>query len=198
MSAMAQGGVSLKDFLEGNLTSFEDSTITTLRAKAAIGYSTLQSVSLPHLTTANSEAFSQCGNLSEIYFPELVQAATRMFNECQSLTDINVTAFPSLANIGQYGFYNCQHLVSADFDSLTRIQAGAFSRCFLLASLTLRSPTVCVLDNISAFNDTPFRGRNSKVGTLYVPSSLVESYKSAENWKTLYEAGTCEIVAIGS
>ena len=61
--------------------------------------------------------------------------------------------------------------------------------------MALRSETVCTLSNVNAFNNTPFASGETG-GTVYVPQALIEDYKIATNWSTLYEAGTCNFVAI--
>jgi hypothetical protein len=54
---------------------------------------------------------------------------------------------------------------------------------------------VVKLINVSAFVSTPFASGGTG-GTVYVPAALVETYKTATNWSTLYAAGTCNFVAL--
>jgi hypothetical protein len=76
------------------------------------------------------------------------------------------------------------------------IANGVFNGCKKLKTLILRrdvNPTSIV--NVGAFTNTPFASGGTG-GTVYVPLSLIESYKTATNWSTLYAAGTCNFVAI--
>ena len=192
-----QGGGSNEDaLLNGSLTTYENSNITTLRQFAFANYTNLVSVSFPALTSFGQRAFAQCGNLESVSFPSLTATANYTFPECQKLITIPKESFPSLITLADFTFQNCQHLEFADFPVLTEIKGNAFSRCFLLETLVLRSTTLCSLVNITAFDTTPFRGRDSKVGKLYVPASLVDTYKAASNWSTLYSGGTMTVHAI--
>lgn len=77
------------------------------------------------------------------------------------------------------------------------IYANAFSSCYKLQTLVLRKTgSICTLDNVSAFTNTPMRGYNSLTGTVYVPSALISTYQTATNWKTLYDNGTLTFAAI--
>ena len=73
---------------------------------------------------------------------------------------------------------------------------SSFSGCYSLVTLILRSETLVELSNINILMNTPFRGYNNRQGILYVPRDLVDSYKTATNWSTVYDAGHMEIRAI--
>ena len=45
--------------------------------------------------------------------------------------------------------------------------------------ITIGYSGVCSLDGISVFDDTKI---TSSTGSIYVPASLVDAYKSAKNW----------------
>ena len=64
---------------------------------------------------------------------------------------------------------------------VTSIAATAFDTCSALTTVILRKNQVCTLANVSAFNSTPIK---SGTGYVYVPSALVDSYKTATNWST--------------
>lgn len=91
----------------------------------------------------------------------------------------------------------CQQLAFCDIGSTMGIASNAFANCYALETLVLRkTASVCTLGSVSAFLNTPMRGYNNLTGKVYVPSALIESYKTATNWATLYNAGTVEFVAI--
>jgi hypothetical protein len=56
-------------------------------------------------------------------------------------------------------------------------------------SLTLTNSSVAKLDDINAFGGTPMSTSSytGSFGSIYVPASLVDVYKSATNW-TKYAA----------
>ena len=63
--------------------------------------------------------------------------------------------------------------------------------------LVIRSDTITTLNNISAFNNTPFASGKSG-GTLYVPADLISSYQSATNWSTILGYANNSIKSIES
>lgn len=83
----------------------------------------------------------------------------------------------------------CQNLEVCDIGSAKSIAANTFANCYKLQTLIMRRTSVTTLANVSAFLNTPMRGRNSLTGTIYVPESLIESYQTAKTWNTLYGYG---------
>lgn len=79
--------------------------------------------------------------------------------------------------------------------AVTSIAAMAFSECNNLAEITLGSNSVVTLSNINAFGGTPY-DVNGTGGIIYVPQTLIESYKVAPNWGTLFAYGNCEFRAM--
>ena len=71
------------------------------------------------------------------------------------------------------------------------VGGGQFSNDSNLTVLILRKSTVAALNNINGFANTPFASGKAG-GTLYVPSALIDSYKSATNWSTLLAYGSGE------
>lgn len=97
----------------------------------------------------------------------------------RTITEI---ADSNATSIGGYAFYNCKNLTSADFLSITSITEYAFNSCTQLTVLILRSEIVCTLSSTAPLTGTPI---NSGTGCIYVPRSLVDSYKAATNWSSL-------------
>ena len=83
--------------------------------------------------------------------------------------------------IGDYAFNSCSKLTTADFPAVTSIGGYAFKGCSKLMALILRSETMARLISTTAFTNTPIA---SGTGYIYVPSSLIDSYKTASNWST--------------
>lgn len=90
----------------------------------------------------------------------------------------------------------CQHLEVCDIGSAKSIAANTFANCYKLQTLIIRCTSVTTLANVSAFLNTPMRGRNSLTGKIYVPESLIESYKAAKTWVTLFGYGFVTFEAI--
>ena len=101
------------------------------------------------------DAFRSCNDLTEVSFPNATSIGTYAFSYCSGLTEVS---FPNATSIGNSAFYYC--------NGLTTIYIGA------------NSSKVCTLSSTSAFNGC------TKLNNIYVPASLVNSYKSATNWSS--------------
>ena len=90
----------------------------------------------------------------------------------------------------------CQHLEICDVGNAKSIAANTFANCYKLQTLILRRTSITTLANVSAFLNTPMRGRDGLTGKIYVPESLIESYKAAKVWVTLFGYGFVTFEAI--
>ena len=97
---------------------------------------------------------------------------------------------PKCIRLGERAFSNCVNLTSADFTALNGIDEYTFNGCSSLTDLYLRGADVVPLSSVNAFSGTPAVGSNPGLFTLHVRSELVDSYKAATNWSTLYNNGS--------
>lgn len=79
----------------------------------------------------------------------------------------------------------CQHLELCDIGKAKSIAANTFANCYNLQTLIMRRTSVTTCANVSAFLNTPLRGRNSLTADIYVPEALIDSYKAASVWTTI-------------
>lgn len=88
---------------------------------------------------------------------------------------------PSCTTIKSGTFNSCLSLVVLDLSQNISLASGCFSGCGKFAHLILRSTVLCPLS--SSFSTT-FSGTKiaQGMGAIYVPSNLVDTYKSATNW----------------
>ena len=80
--------------------------------------------------------------------------------------------------VGAYTFYGCATLRNVDLPKTSTIEANAFGSCSALLTMVLRGSNVATLGS-NALVSTPIA---SGSGYVYVPSGLIDSYKSATNW----------------
>ena len=135
-------------------------------------------VNLPSATSIGNSAFYGCQGLTSVNLTLVTDIGTGAFYNCTSLTDVN---FPSATSIGNSAFYGCQGLTAIDFLAVTSIGSSVFQNCINLNALILRSDTKCTLGSNSSFNGTALRSS----GYIYVPSALVDSYKTTGGWSIL-------------
>lgn len=102
--------------------------------------------------------------------------ASYVFNGYTSLTRMIA---PNVSDVGTAAFNGCTSLSHVDFTAIGKILNNAFTGCTNLNVLILRAETIPWLTNSNAFTNTPIA---SGTGYIYVPSTLVSSYKTASNW----------------
>ena len=154
--------------LQSNNTDLQ-TVLQTLQTKATGGDTSVEDGLVTRiLTSYTNSRVSNIGNYT--------------FASCTSLTTVS---FPKVTTIGYSAFINCTKLTTASFPAATTIGSGAFSKCYNLKSLYLTGSSLCKLSNSNAFSSTPIGGYSTSAGTygsIYVPASLLASYKAATNW----------------
>ena len=170
----------LNAMLTDTLTSI-NSNISTVCGYACYARAKIKTVNLPNATKLGTNAFRACTQLIQFDAPNAVTLESYLFYVCSKLPSVN---FPVATNIPNYCFGTCAAFVKADFGSVTSINASAFASSSKFETLILRSTTMATLANVNAFSGTKIA---SGTGYIYVPKSLVDSYKGATNWLT-YEA----------
>ena len=86
-----------------------------------------------------------------------------------------------VTSIATCAFYSWRTLQKADFSNLSKINTYAFTNCSAMTALILRKTSRC---NLSSTNALQGSSVASGTGYIYVPRSLVSSYKTATNWST--------------
>lgn len=167
------------DIIQNTAVNFEDSNITEVGQYAFAYKTNLKTLSLPNLATSNTRVFSNCNSLTSLSIPKMSGYTYQyMAAYCAALTSADVK---QASYVSSYSFYGCAALTKLEFNRVTTIATNAFNGCTKLATLILRSTSVVSLGGTSAFTGTKIAGSG---GYIYVPASLVDSYKSATNWST--------------
>jgi hypothetical protein len=138
---------------------------------------TVASINVPSTTNIGMFAFRGCSSLISANYPLATTIGQGAFDECASLSSANL---PLLEVVEPLTFRKCKALTTLDLPVVTSIGTQAFYDSGI-ASLTLRSNTVVTLENEDVFYFTPIE---DGTGYVYVPSNLVDSYKSADGWST--------------
>lgn len=168
----------------------------------AVGNSTFKGSSIKTLNLPNATgiiADNCCQNCKKLETVNLHSASgilyTSAFEGCTSLVNVDLASQVSIVR-GSV-FKDCTSLAFLKFDNLKSISsANIFKNCSALKTIVLPFDTAPVtLSNVNNFDGTPF-ATDGTGGKVYVPSALIESYRAATNWATLFSAGTCEFVAI--
>ena len=162
--------------IERTVKKIDSKDVLSIRPYAFADCSSLTSVSFPQVTSIGSYAFDHCSSLTSVSFPACQTIYNSAFYGCSSLTSVS---FPQVTSIGDGAFVDCSSLTSVSFPACRTISAGAFRSCTMLSLIYLTAESVCVLYNSSVFQDT---GITATTGSIFVPASLVTSYRQATNW----------------
>ena len=174
-----------------SLTTIKMSSFTappTLSSGVFARCSNLVNLSLPKLLYNNdSQMCYGCSSLVTVDLPvftgqgnsyDTSGSTTSYFASCSKLTNVNV---PKMLYVNNSCFSYCSSLIKLKLPSVVKIDSSAFNGCSKLIALVIDKTTPPELTNINAFSNTPIR---TGTGYIYVPDSVVDTYKAATNWSS--------------
>lgn len=174
-------------------------SVTTISDEAFYQCSICE-IKMPQVVNSiGDRAFYECSSLESIRWPEGAQRiGDQSFYNCSSLESIILPE--GITSIGAWAFFSCSSLSSINFvEGLTTIDAYAFSGCNSLVSISLPASIASVGYHAFAYcmnlksitiNATVPPSLGEDVFALsscpiYVPSSSLDLYQSADVWSTL-------------
>ena len=164
------------------ITSCINDRVTYIGSNAFLSCSKLTYVSFANVISIYSAAFKSCAKLTSAYFPKATTIAIEAFYNASSL---NYVSLPAVTNLNNSAFVYCRALQSISLPKISTINMYAFSACYKLTKIYLMNSSICKLPYSNAFMSTPIGGYSKSAGTygsIYVPASLLTSYKTATNW----------------
>lgn len=152
----------------------------------------LVSVYLSTCTLISTSAFGSNADLTLISAPSCSMVYPYAFRYCYSLSNVDL---PLLQFVGSNAFAYCSRIHTFKMGSGRTTATGssfisryAFRGCWNLLSFYLLTPYVTGLSSIDAFYSTPISTYTTSTGgvngSIFVPTSLLASYKAATNWVT--------------
>lgn len=148
----------LRQRIEGTLVEYESDTTKDIPQHAFGKLKSLQKITFPNTKTIGMNAFTSCSNL---YSVNLDRAEV----------------------LGAYAFESC-NIEFLDLKSARRLEGRSLA-INPLKTLIVRNNAVVTLANGHVLAETPIANGD---GYIYVPKSLVGSYKSATNWSNYAES----------
>ena len=146
--------VLTRRLIDRSITEYVDSTVTTVGAHAFQSCVNLESVILENAITINKNAFAYCTKLKKIVLPRVESLDGNGFgNTCESLSTVDFGALKRISGVNIY----------------------LFSWTSQEVALIIRTNSVCVVESQT------FKIENKNC-YIYVPSVLVDSYKTASKW----------------
>ena len=170
-------GFTEKEITEGNIEIINlDNSASFVASNVFGGNKTIQTVNLPYATSVGIGAFRGCSSLSQVNLPMCSYIDGYAFGGCSSLSQLSL---PMCSYIGNQAFAICYSLSHISLPVCKTIINYAFYGCSSLSIITIGYSSVCSLANSNVFTNTQI---TSSTGSIYVPTSLVDAYKSATNW----------------
>lgn len=154
--------------------TFASDTIC-VAGNAFSGCTNLTSITIPSsVQTIGDGAFYECTNLESVTLNSgLLKINDTAFFSCAKLSAITIPN--SVKRIGLEAFSDCSSMTSCTIGSgVEEIGGGAFQNCFNLTTITVNAVEPPTLGRYV------FDGVN--LTAIYVPSSSVETYKTASRW----------------
>lgn len=165
------------------LTTISFTVCSDVGTGAFYSCSSLTTANFPSCITIGSNAFFGCIKLATISFPLCTTIGSMAFYGCSSLKTMS---FPFCSIVEMSTFYNCAELETAIFNKCDMIKGNAFRSCYHLLSFYLLNSSIATLSATTAFTSTPISTYTTSTGgvrgSIFVPASLYNSYKTATNW----------------
>lgn len=190
----AGGDDALDKFLTRSITHIRSEALVELTSAGCFAEQTqLISADLPNLIRCHDKLFFNCKSLTSVNLPKANYIGANAHEGNTSLENIK---YPSAATVYTASFRYANNLKTVEIGVTTNFaRTGVFMGCDSFDTLILRGNEMSTLSSINNFDGGAF-AEDASGGTIYVPSALIESYKTATNWSVLYEAGRCNFVAI--
>lgn len=170
-------GFTQKEITEGTIEIINlDNSASFVASDVFGGNKTIQTVNLPYATNVGNRAFQRCSKLSQVNLPMCMTIGDNAFYFCGSLSQVSL---PVCSTIGWNAFQGCDSLSQISLPVCSTIGGNALWGCLSLSIITIGYSSICSLVGSNVFGNTQI---TSSTGSIYVPVSLVDSYKSATNW----------------
>lgn len=142
---------------------------------SAFEYKAVRTVDLPNCLYVGNKAFFYCTSLTTVNLPACTTLYEYAFRSCNNLSSISL---PNVNNLSAYCLANCSALQTISLPKCSYLNRYAFWSCSNLNTIYMgiELSTVASMAQSNALSDC------SALQSIYVPASLVDSYKSAPNW----------------
>ena len=139
------GDYAIEDLIQNTITSYANSTLTTVGSYKFLYCDQLETLSIPACTLLGASAFGRCSVLTTASFPNCSIIGSNAFEYCRNLT---TAIFPECTQLNNYAFGSCYKLATISFPKCPTIPMSAFYSC---SSLTTVIFPVCTKISSCAF-----------------------------------------------
>lgn len=163
-------------------SEFYDDKIIMVGRQTFFNCRQLEKISLP-----NCEYADYLTDSPVFYSAELPKC--KITNQTFYNTNISMASLPECMILGPATFNRCTNLTSINLPKCKIIEEAAFSYCTKLSAVYLPSTEMCHIKEWSGgiqtvFGQTPIVDSSylGYFGSIYVPSNLVDTYKTDSEW----------------
>ena len=187
----------IDSIIDRSITEFKDDTLTMVGLRAFVECKSLKTVDLPNVTTLGESAFSWCTALETVDLPNVTSVAQYAFHRCAISNNISMAKVTSLP----YQCFGYATIAKAVFPKLVVIEGQAFRYsstvtildlpvCTEIGGANFHDGSSCTHLILRTNNVCTIGGLNAGIRNVYVPSALIEDYKVATNWASLYASNS--------
>ena len=166
--------------LTNTITHYENNSITKILGSSFRDCVSLVSIHCENVTLIKENAFYGAINLETAHFPSVTEMWYAAFRDCFKLKEFVVLTPQTRASGGNgESFSRCEVLEKVDIN-INKIDDRFFWYCKALNAIILRKADAITING----GTNTFTGSAIANGTgyIYVPSALLETYKTATNW----------------
>lgn len=182
---------TLDGLVTHTLEDFEDNRITAVRQYAFYKNSTIKSINLQNAKEIKDCSFYNCYSLKTLIIPN-VKIISPCLRYCNSLNNLDWSNIEKISSLEDSGFgslvlpecnsvagINGYRVSTIDAPKMNGIGSNFAAGAYSLVHIIFREDRIYPLYNDVGLNRTPFI---NGLGWVYVPTDLVDSYKTATNW----------------
>ena len=167
-------GYTDRDIIEGRY-QYNISNSASFVYSSAFEYKVVQTVDLPNCLYVGNKAFFYCTSLTTVNLPSCITLYEYAFKSCWNLSSISL---PNVNNLSAYCLANCSALQTISLPKCSYLSRYAFLSCYNLNTIYMGIE----LSTVASMAQSNALSGCSALQSIYVPTSLVYAYRSAENW----------------
>lgn len=151
---------------------------TSVGTYSFTGCKQITQLDLPQCKTIGTGSFNNCTKIAKLYLPK----CQTIGNSCLASILITELILPECTSIGNSSLSGLKNCTYVDLPKCKSLANYALRNSANLATLILRSETMCTLSNYALNSTQIWNG----TGHVYVPRALMANYQAATNWKTIH------------
>lgn len=179
----------VNEFLNGDLTSYVNNEVTSIRMGSFVGMPRLEKIRLDNVLNILQQSFNGCTRLKHLYLPKVqkIDSGTSGFIKN---TQIENLILPELINFGDwYTFYlaTLRRLIAPKCTTIQRSQPFILDTlrlldCRLNITISQANLEIYICRSTSTIPNLANADFIRNIKEIYVTETIIEQFKTATNW----------------